>query len=398
MMDQELQWLIKNLYGDRQLTDQQLSSLTKQWESNHMGFRDNMKNAVLNKIKQDTKAEQTEAAKQAVMSKANFQTPSLGQNSYKFDKSQGRAVNDMSAIADFKQAFRQARQGGHKTFFWKKTKANPSGMFSTETKPQGYDGSVKVNNSRVFQDIDKTDMPTFTGQPAEQFDVTSPRIPVQGPLNHEQIDDPNFVPRIPIQGKTDLGIFSKASPAEVNITGNSTRIAGRRYGEGQKNANLYFGRKGAGMFSGGGNISQQSTPLIGNSGASVADVITVINSKDMNAIQELFSSIGQEGFEQAIRSIQQMAKEGDGSAMQALQTLQELMQGSQKAKLGTKLNYIQKLKGICPEGTEKIYLRNGGCMCGQKAKKGAELKKKEQPKNEIQKFKAAKGCKTKKKK
>jgi hypothetical protein len=31
--------------------------------SNHMGFRDNMKNAVLNKIKQDTKAEQTEAAK-----------------------------------------------------------------------------------------------------------------------------------------------------------------------------------------------------------------------------------------------------------------------------------------------------------------------------------------------
>jgi hypothetical protein len=37
-------------------------------------------------------------------------------------------------------------------------------------------------------------------------------------------------------------------------------------------------------------------------------------------------------------------------------------------------------------------------MCGQKAKKGAELKKKEQPKNEIQKFKAAKGCKTDKKK
>jgi hypothetical protein len=56
----------------------------------------------------------------------------------------------MSAIADFKQAFRQARQGGHKTFFWKKTKDNPSGMFSTETKPQGYDGSVKVDNSRVF--------------------------------------------------------------------------------------------------------------------------------------------------------------------------------------------------------------------------------------------------------
>lgn len=52
---------------------------------------------------------------------------------------------------------------------------------------------------------------------------------------------------------------------------------------------------------------------------------------------------------------------------------QLLTAGSQgiKAKLGTKLNHIQKLKGICPEGTEKIYLKNGGCMCAQKAQKGS---------------------------
>ena len=376
-MDQELQSLLTMLYGNRQMGEREIAAYTKQWNSNHNGFRDNLKNAALNKIKQDKGSQNYKPTTidsstiKAMQAKPTLVSVQRDAENIKPIEPK-RAANDMSAIANFKEAFRAARQAGHKTFFWKKTKANPSGMFSTETKPQGYDRSVKVDNSRVFQDIDKTDMPVFTGQPAEQFDVTSPRIP--------------------IQGKTDLGIFKKQNPVEVNITGNNTRVAGRRYGEGQKNANLYFGRKGAGMFSGGGNISQP-----GNPGASIADVITVINSKDKNAIQELFSSIGQEGFEQAIRSIQQMAKEGDGSAMQALQTLQELMQGSQKAKLGTKLNYIQKLKGICPEGTEKIYLKNGGCMCKQKAAEGAELKK-EQPKNEIQKFKAAKGCKTKKKK
>jgi len=54
-----------------------------------------------------------------------------------------------------------------------------------------------------------------------------------------------------------------------------------------------------------------------------------------------------------------------------------------KAQLGAKLAYINKLKGICPEGSEKVYLKNGGCMCKQKAAEGAELKKKKQPKNEV---------------
>ena len=370
-MNQELQSLLAMLYGNRQMGEKEIAAYTKQWDSNHNGFRDNLKNAALNKIKQDKGSQNYKPTTidsstiKAMQAKPTLVSVQRDAENIKPIEPK-RAANDMSAIANFKEAFRQARQGGHKTFFWKKTKANPSGMFSTETKPQGYDGSVKVDNSRVFQDIDKTDMPVFTGQPAEQFDVTSPRIP--------------------IQGKTDLGIFKKQNPVEVNITGNNTRVAGRRYGEGQKNANLYFGRKGAGMFSGGGNISQP-----GNPGASIADVITVINSKDKNAIQELFSSIGQEGFEQAIRSIQQMAKEGDGSAMQALQTLQELMQGSQKAKLGAKLNYIQKLKGICPEGEELVYMKEGGRVCpvcqkkAEKAQGGKKLEEKK--KNAVSDFK-----------
>lgn len=82
------------------------------------------------------------------------------------------------------------------------------------------------------------------------------------------------------------------------------------------------------------------------------------------------------------------------------QAQQQQAQKSVKAALGAKLDYLNKLKGVCPEGSEKVYLKNGGCMCKQKAAEGAELKK-EQPKNEIQKFKAEKkacGSKLKKKK
>lgn len=92
---------------------------------------------------------------------------------------------------------------------------------------------------------------------------------------------------------------------------------------------------------------------------------------------------------------QQLGEEG---LKAKYQEFMQKMQGGVKARLGAKLDYLNKLKGVCPEGTEKVYLQKGGCMCKQKAAEGAELKKKEQPKNEIQKFKAAKGCKTNKRK
>ena len=106
----------------------------------------------------------------------------------------------------------------------------------------------------------------------------------------------------------------------------------------------------------------------------------------------------------------QAAAQGDQQAAQQLQQIMEIAAAVQqelqkmksgkaqktqkkgiRAEYGAKLDYLNKLKGICPEGTEKVYLEKGGCMCKKlKASEGAELKKKEQPKNEIQKFKAEK--------
>lgn len=126
--------------------------------------------------------------------------------------------------------------------------------------------------------------------------------------------------------------------------------------------------------------------------------------------------MGEQNMQSQARALIQQASQ-DPKAMEQLkqimalaaaiqQEMQAMQQSSQqsnqqpqqkvKAALGTKLDYLNKLKGVCPEGTEKVYLKNGGCMCKQKAAEGTELKKKEQSKNEVQKFKAQKGANSKK--
>lgn len=83
---------------------------------------------------------------------------------------------------------------------------------------------------------------------------------------------------------------------------------------------------------------------------------------------------------------QQLGEEG---LKAKYQEFMQKMQGGVKAALGAKLNYINKLKGNCPEGEELIYMKKGGRMCPvcQKKAEKAEDGKKLQKKNAISDFK-----------
>lgn len=99
-----------------------------------------------------------------------------------------------------------------------------------------------------------------------------------------------------------------------------------------------------------------------------------------------------------IEQIMQAAKQGDQQAMQIAQMIQQVIQAMKtpKAKYGTKLDYIKRIKGDCPEGEEKIYLKNGGCLC-RKKQDGGEIKEAPKKKmNAVEAFKAACGKKLKK--
>ena len=77
---------------------------------------------------------------------------------------------------------------------------------------------------------------------------------------------------------------------------------------------------------------------------------------------------------QQIQQIMQAAQQGDQQAAQLAQMIQEVAQQMQQqqvqaAKFGAKLNYIQHLKGVCPEGYEMQLFKQGGQICRKCIKK-----------------------------
>lgn len=307
-MDQELQFLISNLYGNK-LSETQLSKIIQAWNNSDQ-YKESMRNA------QGQKSPNVGMLKirNASNNFAETNTPTLGTNTFKFNKNAGKAKNDMSAIDDFRQAFRQARQGDHETFFWKKTKANPSGMFSTELAEK---------------------------QPTRPAQVTA------------QID----------QNKVDA-----LMPKTPTIGGNSFKFNKQAAIDQDEKVENYIAKINPHL---GGTMRPwlQQGGSVNDTESMINSIIEGINQNDPR-IQEIFQKLGEEGTQQVLQLIQQKAQSGNSAAQQAIA---KITGKTQVAKLGAKLKYVQGLKGICPEGTEKVYLKNGGCMCAQKALGGASI-------------------------
>ncbi len=142
-----------------------------------------------------------------------------------------------------------------------------------------------------------------------------------------------------------------------------------------------------------------------------AQVAQEETTQQQNQLTEIFQAIAakpketlallqQQGIQpkQVIELVQKMA-DTNPAAKEALAALQKM---SQMAKQGTKLQYIKRLRGECPEGFEMKMFRAGGqlckkCMKVQDAKSGKKLKKGDESAT-ISKFKEMRcGGKAKKK-
>lgn len=88
---------------------------------------------------------------------------------------------------------------------------------------------------------------------------------------------------------------------------------------------------------------------------------------------------GDQQANQQIEQIMQAAQQGDQQAIQIAQMIQQVIETMKqqqgiKAKLGAKLQYIRKIKGLCPEGEELVYMKKGGKVCPVCQKKKEEVK------------------------
>lgn len=417
-MNQELQSLLAMLYGNRQMGEKEIAAYTKQWDSNHNGFRDVLKNAALNKIKQD---KDNQNYKPTTIDSSTIKTmqvkPTLMSVQHDAENIKPiepkRAANDMSAVANFKEAFRQARQGGHKTFFWKKTKSNPSGMFSTELASKQPEAKQPEAGKPALQPKEKKSgesTPASKVQPqiktnyafdgrhidlgkfpyAEPSDSNEPKNPDDyypefGRNAELYINPTELMPTLyPYEerillGNNNVKTYKDGTPkinmnipinTEVpEITGSNGTEFGKWYGSNirkeQEKRDEYFRRKG--LYKKGGTVSSGQT-----NGQVDAFMKSVLNG-DPKTIEQLIQAADQGNAEatQLIQTILQEEQKGNTQVVKAASVIKQLLNQTISAKWGSKLNYIQKLKGICPEGTEKIYLKNGGCMCAQKAQKGS---------------------------
>lgn len=115
---------------------------------------------------------------------------------------------------------------------------------------------------------------------------------------------------------------------------------------------------------------------------------------------------GDEQATQQIQQIMQAAQQGDQQATQLAQMIQDVAQQMQQqqvqaAKFGAKLNYIKQLKGVCPDGYEMQYFKQGGPMGTRLCKQCvAKQKKMEQggiaPSDSVDAFKRERKKKIKK--
>lgn len=108
------------------------------------------------------------------------------------------------------------------------------------------------------------------------------------------------------------------------------------------------------------------------------------------------AAAGDQKATQQIEQIMKAAQQGNQDAIQIAQVIQKVIQGLKakqgiRARLGAKLDYINKLKGNCPEGEELVYLEKGGRVCPVCQKKAEKAEKAKfgikTELNEIDKFK-----------
>lgn len=94
------------------------------------------------------------------------------------------------------------------------------------------------------------------------------------------------------------------------------------------------------------------------------------------------------------QQIVQAAQQGDQSAMAIIAVMMAANQ-AQSAKFGAKLSYIQRLRGVCPEGTEMQFFKQGGQVCKKCVQKVKMKEGGETPQNTVDAFKCGRKMKRK---
>lgn len=352
--DPELMRNIKIIYGDADLDERTLRQLHQTWATNPDIIR------------------RTAQQKMPKLQEAYFDAPEMPSLPTRLEPlpTAEIAQDDLRGVKDFKTAFRAARERGLKQFMWGNS-VYTTDLGQPSSKPK-QPSTIQIPQSDTQISIEAPDLiattkgttwgrgiPTITGgsQPASE---------------QTRAEQPSSKPKVNPTSRYTMG--NTVQGGDFGIHRGLQRLF--NYLEDVWNSRkseakpLTLSPGHTTKFQQGGTMNNQQE-------LQKAFVAYLIQDAQSQGVQI-----------QSEQDLQAYAEQlGEDGIKAKYQEFMQKMQGGVMARLGAKLEYYKKLKGVCPEGEELVYFKQGGRICKacQKAQKGTKVTKKA---NEVDKFKA----------
>lgn len=356
--DPELMRNIKIIYGDADLDERTLRQLHQTWATNPDIIR------------------RTAQQKMPKLQEAYFDAPEMPSLPTRLEPlpTAEIAQDDLRGVKDFKTAFRAARERGLKQFMWGNS-VYTTDLGQPSSKPK-QPSTIQIPQSDTQISIEAPDLiattkgttwgrgiPTITGGSQPASEQTRAEQPSSKPkVNPVQATTSRYTMGDKVQGG-DFGIH-RGLQRLFNYLGD---VWNSRKSEAKP---LTLSPGHTTKFQQGGTMNNQQE-------LQKAFVAYLIQDAQSQGVQI-----------QSEQDLQAYAEQlGEDGIKAKYQEFMQKMQGGVMARLGAKLEYYKKLKGVCPEGEELVYFKQGGRICKacQKAQKGTKVTKKA---NEVDKFKA----------
>lgn len=353
--DPELMRNIKIIYGDADLDERTLRQLHQTWATNPDIIR------------------RTAQQKMPKLQEAYFDAPEMPSLPTRLEPLPTAEIAQ-DDLRDFKTAFRAARERGLKQFMWGNS-VYTTDLGQPSSKPK-QPSTIQIPQSDTQISIEAPDLiattkgttwgrgiPTITGGSQPASEQTRAEQPSSKPkVNPVQATTSRYTMGNPVQGG-DFGIH-RGLQRLFNYLGD---VWNSRKSEAKP---LTLSPGHTTKFQQGGTMNNQQE-------LQKAFVAYLIQDAQSQGVQI-----------QSEQDLQAYAEQlGEDGIKAKYQEFMQKMQGGVMARLGAKLEYYKKLKGVCPEGEELVYFKQGGRICKacQKAQKGTKVTKKA---NEVDKFKA----------
>lgn len=356
--DPELMRNIKIIYGDADLDERTLRQLYQTWATNPDIIR------------------RTAQQKMPKLQETYFDAPEMPSLPTRLEPlpTAEIAQDDLRGVKDFKTAFRVARERGLKQFMWGNS-VYTTDLGQPSSKPK-QPSTIQIPQSDTQISIEAPDLiattkgttwgrgiPTITGGSQPASEQTRAEQPSSKPkVNPVQATTSRYTMGNTVQGG-DFGIH-RGLQRLFNYLGD---VWNSRKSEAKP---LTLSPGHTTRFQQGGTMNNQQE-------LQKAFVAYLIQDAQSQGVQI-----------QSEQDLQAYAEQlGEDGIKAKYQEFMQKMQGGVMARLGAKLEYYKKLKGVCPEGEELVYFKQGGRICKacQKAQKGTKVTKKA---NEVDKFKA----------